>query len=113
MANQYSEMGEPVLAACCHLSVGEYQEAIQKLVKGNLVELAYATAVCTKQAINDTILKILMLKCEKNKEYDLAIDLANQMSNSKEQVEFQTIYDLRLKPSSVLYYVLDVMFRSE
>ena len=42
MSEWYFSSGKPVLAACCHLSVGDIDGAVYKLVRGNELELAYS-----------------------------------------------------------------------
>ncbi|KAJ7327361.1 WD repeat-containing protein 17 [Desmophyllum pertusum] len=50
LADWYFYSGQPVLAACCHLAVGDIKFALSKLIRGNELELAVSMGM----VINDS-----------------------------------------------------------
>jgi hypothetical protein len=50
-AQKYFHNAEPILAACCYLAINDAQKAVQMLMRGNEVELAYAVSKLLKVSI--------------------------------------------------------------
>lgn len=64
-ADRYFLLGQPVLAACCHLAINDIEGAIQKLVRGNEIELAAVLAKMLKVYVADYVFESLALRCER------------------------------------------------
>ena len=85
MAALYSKKGDAVLAACCYLSLDDYAGAIQCLCQGNLVELAFAVTQAVQCRVGEHILSVLIKKCERYDEIELALEFAQHMNDPLEQ----------------------------
>ncbi|PIK60532.1 hypothetical protein BSL78_02559 [Apostichopus japonicus] len=88
LADRFFLDGSPVLAACCHLSVGEVKKALSKLIRGNELELA----ICIGQSIDPQQVQNLITmateflarRCEKLGKWDLSVELLQTLPDSKE-----------------------------
>ncbi|KAK9815758.1 hypothetical protein WJX72_009065 [[Myrmecia] bisecta] len=86
-AQAFREDGDPVTAACCHLSVDDTAGAVDKLVRGNEVELAHALATALDVPDRDHLHQLLASKCEAAGEHMLAASLLRNLPDGKAQVE--------------------------
>ncbi len=75
MAERYFRSGRPVLAACCHLAVDDKMKALQKLIKGNEIGLAYAVGKCLGVQTMDHVILQISRKCERLGLYKLAVNV--------------------------------------
>eukprot|EP00455_Lapot_gusevi_P040938 TRINITY_DN4691_c0_g1_i4.p1 TRINITY_DN4691_c0_g1~~TRINITY_DN4691_c0_g1_i4.p1 ORF type:complete len:1101 (-),score=371.19 TRINITY_DN4691_c0_g1_i4:99-3326(-) len=76
------DKGHPPLAAALHLALSNSYSAVQKLVRGNEVELAYALATALKLRFVDHVLKELALRCEKLGLWEEAVQLLRRTKNA-------------------------------
>eukprot|EP00899_Mesostigma_viride_P007613 jgi/Mesvir1/16853/Mv15740-RA.3 len=85
MAERYATQGEPVAAACCHLSVGDVDGAVAKLVKGNCIEaaLALATALSLPPDRMDNLRELAILRCQSAGLWSPALSFARSLSASE------------------------------
>eukprot|EP00727_Mastigamoeba_balamuthi_P011385 m51a1_g687 hypothetical protein (951) ;mRNA; f:322611-326513 len=84
-AMQYFEDGQPVLAACSHLSVGDTHRALQKLTRGCEFDLAYAVV----RALNvpaDHVHVMISRKAESLGLWDLAAELLRQTREASQRL---------------------------
>lgn len=85
LADWYFYSGQPVLAACCHLAVGDVKFALSKLIRGNELELAVSMGI----VINDNshmfhlAVELLARKCEKLGKWDTCIALLKLLPGSE------------------------------
>ncbi|XP_064637319.1 WD repeat-containing protein 17-like isoform X2 [Lineus longissimus] len=86
LADWYFRNGSPIMAACCHLAVENFQEAMSKLIRGNELELAVSAGMVLNKAMPLTYvaLELLSRKCEKIGRWDLAVDLINIIPDNRD-----------------------------
>eukprot|EP01116_Phalansterium_solitarium_P012909 TRINITY_DN2963_c0_g1_i1.p1 TRINITY_DN2963_c0_g1~~TRINITY_DN2963_c0_g1_i1.p1 ORF type:complete len:1237 (+),score=444.65 TRINITY_DN2963_c0_g1_i1:142-3852(+) len=78
--------GQPLLAACCYLAVSDVQGAIQKLLRGNRIEMAATIARVMKVEPADHIYEALSRRCERFGLWDLALAMLKLTRNSLPKV---------------------------
>lgn len=85
LADWYFYSGQPVLAACCHLAVGDAKFALSKLIRGNEIELAVSIGMVLKDnsQIYHLAVELLARKCEKLGKWDTCISLLRTLPNSE------------------------------
>ncbi|PRP82721.1 hypothetical protein PROFUN_09983 [Planoprotostelium fungivorum] len=71
--------GSPIAAASCHLSMDDRQGAMQKLMKGNEIELAYLLSRSLKIHPSDHIVESFAFRCETFHEWNLAAEVTRGM----------------------------------
>ncbi|KAL5011845.1 hypothetical protein ScPMuIL_010396 [Solemya velum] len=84
LAKWYFHNGSPTLAACCHLSVGDCQKAMSKLIRGHELELAVAMGMVLGNVPDQTAVALEMLsrRCEHLGNWELAIELLKLTPNN-------------------------------
>ena len=83
LAEEHFDRCEPVLAACCHLSLREVQSAMNKLVRGH--ELIYALVLGKLTGVQHRdVLEMMIRRVEKMGDVELALQLAGQDQVLKE-----------------------------
>jgi hypothetical protein len=87
MADQYFRDAQPVLAACCHLSVGDGRQAASKLGLGGEIELAFAVQECMNLPHTDDVMECLALRAERLQEPELALQILQQYRDSASMIE--------------------------
>lgn len=77
LADWYFYAGSPILAACCHLAVDDYERAMSKLIRGFELELAAALGQIVKvtDASLRLVLEFLAQRCERIGHWDLGVKL--------------------------------------
>ncbi|XP_062513746.1 WD repeat-containing protein 17-like isoform X2 [Corticium candelabrum] len=88
LANQASQAGNSILAACYFLSIEHTEAAVWKLVCGHQLELAYCvgTALCVN-APTRLAAKLLARRCEKLGQRNLALFFLRQLPDYEYQVQ--------------------------
>ncbi|XP_056009977.1 WD repeat-containing protein 17-like isoform X2 [Ostrea edulis] len=86
LADWYFYNGSPVLAACCHLSVDDCQQAVQRLIQGHELELAASVGVVLGNVPEQTFqaLEYLSRRCEHLGKWDLAVDLLKLIPDNRD-----------------------------
>jgi len=83
LAEEHFDRCEPVLAACCHLSLKEMQSAMNKLVRGH--ELIYALVLGKLTGVQHRdVLEMMIRRVEKMGDVELALLIAGQDQTLKE-----------------------------
>ncbi|XP_072040937.1 WD repeat-containing protein 17-like [Amphiura filiformis] len=79
LADRFFQDGAPVMAACCHLAVGNVQLALSKLIRGHELELAVCIGKVLKgnkhQPLITMATELLARRCESLENWDLAVDI--------------------------------------
>ncbi|XP_068702720.1 WD repeat-containing protein 17-like [Montipora foliosa] len=85
LADWYFYSGQPVLAACCHLAVGDVKFSLSKLIRGNELELAVSVGMVLKDNTPEYHLAVELLsrKCEKLGKWDTCITLLKTLPTSE------------------------------
>ncbi|XP_071786517.1 WD repeat-containing protein 17-like [Asterias amurensis] len=79
LAERYFQDGCPIMAACCHLAVGNTRCALSKLIRGHELELAISIGRAIEGTKHPDLIAMatnfLALRCAKLGKWDLGIDL--------------------------------------
>lgn len=88
LADWYFHNGSPVLAACCHMSVDDCQQAVQCLIQGHELELAASVGVVLGNVSKQThqALEYLSRRCEHLGKWELAVDLLKLIPENRDLV---------------------------
>ncbi|KAG9405553.1 WD repeat-containing protein 17 [Aphanomyces cochlioides] len=82
-ADYYSNRGDTVLAACCHLAVDQVDTAIDRLVRGDHLELAWILLhwgdEITKRSTHELVVAGLVHRCEALGDLALAMKYAKHL----------------------------------
>lgn len=81
LADWYFYSGQPVLAACCHLAVGDITFALSKLIRGNELELAVSMGmvISDNSHMYHQAVEYLARKCERLGKWDTCIVLLKSL----------------------------------
>lgn len=74
LARRHAEMGEPLLAAMCHLAVSKSTRALSFLSRAHEVVLAYVLADLLELPKDPLLLKFLAMSAEHDELYDVAAE---------------------------------------
>ncbi|KAK6173871.1 hypothetical protein SNE40_017251 [Patella caerulea] len=93
LGEQYYRRGSPTLAACCHLAVGNIQNAMSTLIRGHELELAVSVGIVLGDVIQyvDYAVQLLSTRCERLGKWDLAIDMLKTMSTCDRYIVYVCI----------------------
>lgn len=77
-----------MLAACCHLSIGDVQRALHRLLHGNEVELAYALAeaLCVRTGLTEDVYRAMSVRCERFGAWDEALECLKKLSDPQVEI---------------------------
>lgn len=86
-AEQYALQGQPVLAACCHLSVNKAEAAVEQLLLGNELELAAALAMALSTSNKAAALLMLAHRAEAAGDPATAAAIFTQLPDAQHQLQ--------------------------
>ncbi|OQR81553.1 WD repeat-containing protein 17 isoform X3 [Thraustotheca clavata] len=84
LAAKYIQDGEPVIAACCHLSVNQTEDAISSLIQGDQLELAYIVSIIYSK-VDTSLVKRLCFKYECLGAFDMVLELLTLLNPLEEK----------------------------
>eukprot|EP00743_Colponemidia_sp_Colp-15_P006499 GILK01006998.1.p1 GENE.GILK01006998.1~~GILK01006998.1.p1 ORF type:complete len:1239 (+),score=161.70 GILK01006998.1:69-3785(+) len=80
-AKSYCLKAQPILAACAHLAVEDIDGAVQKLIQGHEIELAFALCIALNITPSDHLLILLAKRAERLKLWQMSADMLRKLTN--------------------------------
>ncbi|XP_076467583.1 LOW QUALITY PROTEIN: WD repeat-containing protein 17-like [Babylonia areolata] len=86
LSERHFSNGSPVLAACCHLAIDDFQGAMSKLIRGNELELAISMGTVLGNVPQHLRLAthLLSRRCEHLGKWELGVDLLKTIPDSED-----------------------------
>ncbi|XP_022109388.1 WD repeat-containing protein 17-like [Acanthaster planci] len=83
LAKLYFQDGHPIMAACCHMAVGNTRYALSKLIRGHELELAISVGRALEGSRHPDLISMaaqyLTLRCQRMDKWDLGLDILNTL----------------------------------
>ncbi|XP_038063248.1 WD repeat-containing protein 17-like [Patiria miniata] len=88
LAELYFQDGHPIMAACCHLAVGNTRCALSKLIRGHELELAISVGRALEGSRHPDLIAMatqyLTRRCQRLGKWDLGLDLQSTLPNHED-----------------------------
>ena len=80
LAEEYLQQGNPILAACTHLSINDPSSAVIKLIRANQLPFAFVLCKLFKLNLINYVTWIVAKKAERSNQFDLGFKLLKSLN---------------------------------